>query len=434
MTRQMLASTLSLAIALSSLAPLSAQVVTRAIPLGQTTAPLAVAGARVYTLNLPSMRLSPSLSPAGVSPALALSPRAVSLPAAQAAPAMVSPAIGIGRPPVREILDSAARAGVTLPDTLDSASDIAKLKAAAESLPPGAARDNLMAVADALSAPKGSAGERVGRIFDNDGVRLAEPGAMPSAQTPAATGFWAAASRSRLLPAPLKRYAARKAEESRPKARPVAQERFQVAPERLSWSPKDSELPESTLEVPAGDHQIVGQARALQSILFGLKMKGAGYNLIVTGPEGSGRETAVRHILQELAPGQATPPDLVAMTNLSDKENPRILRVPAGKGAALEAGVAEFFSAFKTLLPRTLASGQVASLKKQLASQARAQAEQLRKAVEEEAAAVRMGAQGRYGISVQVRETEEGVQIVVAPTFEGTPMTQELLQKNISEG
>ncbi len=45
--------------------------------------------------------------------------------------------------------------------------------------------------------------------------------------------------------------------------------------------------------------EVIGQQRAVQAIEFGLDMKSPGYNIFVTGQEGTGKTTIVRDIVQK---------------------------------------------------------------------------------------------------------------------------------------
>jgi Cdc6-like AAA superfamily ATPase len=55
---------------------------------------------------------------------------------------------------------------------------------------------------------------------------------------------------------------------------------------------------------------IIGQARAVKALCFGLDIKEPGFNIFVTGPPGTGRATAVQQFLQDEAREEAVPGDL----------------------------------------------------------------------------------------------------------------------------
>ena len=55
--------------------------------------------------------------------------------------------------------------------------------------------------------------------------------------------------------------------------------------------------------------EVIGQERAVQAIRFGLAMKSPGYNIFVTGQEGTGKTTIVKDIVRQLAETLDTPGD-----------------------------------------------------------------------------------------------------------------------------
>src|SRR5512143_3723225 len=52
---------------------------------------------------------------------------------------------------------------------------------------------------------------------------------------------------------------------------------------------------------------IMGQARAVEAVQFGLAMRRQGYNLFVLGPPGTGKRTVVQHFTRRQADAE-TPP------------------------------------------------------------------------------------------------------------------------------
>lgn len=55
--------------------------------------------------------------------------------------------------------------------------------------------------------------------------------------------------------------------------------------------------------------KVIGQERAVQAIDFGLNMKSPGYNIFVTGIEGTGKSTIVKDIVAKFAQNLPTPDD-----------------------------------------------------------------------------------------------------------------------------
>jgi lon-related putative ATP-dependent protease len=83
----------------------------------------------------------------------------------------------------------------------------------------------------------------------------------------------------------------------------------------------------------------LGQERAEAAIAFGLAMKHPGYHVFVLGEPGESRHTTVFRLARERAAQGRTPPDLCYLHNFDDPRAPRLLRLPAGCGARLKAGL-----------------------------------------------------------------------------------------------
>ena len=87
---------------------------------------------------------------------------------------------------------------------------------------------------------------------------------------------------------------------------------------------------------------IVGQARALEALEFGIDIKQPGFNLFVLGEPGSGRHAATHRLLEAKAAGEAAPSDWCYVNNFSDPNRPRLLRVPPGRGGRLRQDMQAF--------------------------------------------------------------------------------------------
>jgi lon-related putative ATP-dependent protease len=80
---------------------------------------------------------------------------------------------------------------------------------------------------------------------------------------------------------------------------------------------------------------IIGQARALDAVRFGVGMQSEGFNLYVLGPPGTGKHTAVQRYLMTLAARDGTPGDWVYVNNFKDPSRPVSFSLPAGRGGEL---------------------------------------------------------------------------------------------------
>jgi lon-related putative ATP-dependent protease len=116
---------------------------------------------------------------------------------------------------------------------------------------------------------------------------------------------------------------------------------FEVPLEKLRWR-----CPPESLELAAADEitGIFGQERAQRALRFGLQLKAPGYNVYVTGPSGTGKNTLVRSLLSELKGQGPTPPDICYVHNFQRPDEPRVVYLPAGRGAALAQAMDELIA------------------------------------------------------------------------------------------
>ena len=109
----------------------------------------------------------------------------------------------------------------------------------------------------------------------------------------------------------------------------------EIASQELRWSCPEEWLPaESTAKIEPSQG-IIGQDRAVRALEFGLSVESLGFNVFATGLVGTGKMTAIELHLRPLA-DQGTPPhDLLYVYNFGHPEQPRLLRLLAGRGAIL---------------------------------------------------------------------------------------------------
>ena len=85
----------------------------------------------------------------------------------------------------------------------------------------------------------------------------------------------------------------------------------------------------------------IGQKRAMRAVDFGAGIAGHGFNIYALGLPGSGKTTLTRKYLEQIAADEPTPEDWCYVTDFDDLYKPRALRLPAGRGMALRAHMAE---------------------------------------------------------------------------------------------
>jgi predicted ATP-dependent protease len=80
-----------------------------------------------------------------------------------------------------------------------------------------------------------------------------------------------------------------------------------------------------------GDCDLLGQERALAALRLGLEIAAPGWHVFVSGLPGSGREQAVRRLLEGLADRCAVVPDKAFVHGFADPGRPRLLELPSGR-------------------------------------------------------------------------------------------------------
>jgi predicted ATP-dependent protease len=108
-----------------------------------------------------------------------------------------------------------------------------------------------------------------------------------------------------------------------------------LAPEQLVRRTDPQALGFTTTDEVPESPGIVGQARAMDAIRFGIGIDRKGYNLFVLGPPGIGKHTLLLQYLEQRAADAAVPLDLCYVHNFVVPHQPTALELPAGLGAQL---------------------------------------------------------------------------------------------------
>jgi lon-related putative ATP-dependent protease len=87
---------------------------------------------------------------------------------------------------------------------------------------------------------------------------------------------------------------------------------------------------------------IIGQARAVRALRFGLDIRDKGFNIFVSGLPGTGRTTAVERFLEQIAITKQTPMDWCYVHNFDNSYRPRAIRLPAGQAREFQKDMESF--------------------------------------------------------------------------------------------
>jgi lon-related putative ATP-dependent protease len=98
---------------------------------------------------------------------------------------------------------------------------------------------------------------------------------------------------------------------------------------------------------------VIGQARAVEAVRFGIGILHEGYNLFALGPEGTGKYAVVRRYLDRRAAEQPPPSDWCYVNNFAEGYKPRAIQLPAGGGNRLRRDMERLVEELRTAIPTT---------------------------------------------------------------------------------
>ncbi len=143
------------------------------------------------------------------------------------------------------------------------------------------------------------------------------------------------------------------------KLQPLSAEklRYRCPPESFSF--------ETTAELEGG-FEIIGQDRAIKAIRLGLSVPSPGYNILVQGLTGTGKETTVKSILETVADKKTIPQDICYVHNFDDPDSPNVLYLPPGDGAELRRQMNTLVEYLERTVPAVLESDEFKQRRTQL--------------------------------------------------------------------
>ncbi|HEY7490159.1 MAG TPA: Lon-like protease helical domain-containing protein, partial [Candidatus Tectomicrobia bacterium] len=97
---------------------------------------------------------------------------------------------------------------------------------------------------------------------------------------------------------------------------------------------------------------LVGQERATQALQVGLGMTQQGYNIFVSGFEGTGAPAQIATLLRERAATMPTPGDWVYVHNFRHPDQPQAIALEAGQGRRLQQDMVRLVTHLRETLPK----------------------------------------------------------------------------------
>ena len=168
----------------------------------------------------------------------------------------------------------------------------------------------------------------------------------------------------------------------------------------------------NTTEIKPLD-EVIGQKRAVQAIEFGLNMKSSGYNIFVTGVEGTGKSTIVRELVSKHAKTLTRPDDWCLVNNFKDHFRPKAIAVPSGKAVPFSKKMNKFVEDLKKDLPKAFEGEGYLKRLSGIKSRFSDKQNRLFQKIDKFAAKN----------SLQILKSEQGIETV--PVIDGTPLTPE---------
>ena len=193
-------------------------------------------------------------------------------------------------------------------------------------------------------------------------------------------------------------------------------ERFEVAFQdlRCICDPKQFDFKNTSQLAPL--ECVIGQERAVQAIDFGLNMRSSGYNIFVTGQEGTGKATIVQDLVNQYAKDRPVPSDWCMVNNFQDEFCPKAITMPSGKASGFKKQMTKFIEELKKALPKAFSAK---SYQDKLTAAEEKYNERQRKVFQQldQAAAAR---------NLGVNRTQAGFETF--PLMDGKPMSEEQYQ------
>ena len=136
---------------------------------------------------------------------------------------------------------------------------------------------------------------------------------------------------------------------------------WELAPNQLRRTFDPATLGISTTASLKPVEWIIGQARAVSALQFGLGIRDAGYNIYVAGPLGSGKVTALRTFLDQVASRGERPKDWCYVYNFEDPYRPAVCQLPPGQARQFQKDMAQIIDHLRRELPKAFENDEYAA-------------------------------------------------------------------------
>jgi lon-related putative ATP-dependent protease len=180
---------------------------------------------------------------------------------------------------------------------------------------------------------------------------------------------------------------------------------------RNTFGPEDVEC--ATTEAMKPTDEIIGQDRAQRALHFGLEIQEKGFNVYVSGSPGTGRKTAVKRFLEELAMTRPKADDWIYVYNFANAYEPNAIRLPPGKGNEFKKDMGGFVEEARRALPKAFESEDYATKRQEALGTLDKEREQIVAQVNNKAE--------KQGFVIQMGPTG----LMIIPVVDGKPLSAE---------
>ena len=161
--------------------------------------------------------------------------------------------------------------------------------------------------------------------------------------------------------------------------------------------------------------EIIGQERAVRALKFGIGIRDHGFNIYVAGWPGTGRTTAVKNFVEEIARKEPVPPDWCYVNNFVNSYEPKAIQLPAGKGKEFQKDAKSLIENIRSALPKAFESEDYTRKREETLRTLESQRKEL---------IDRLNAKAQQeGFVIQVTP----IGLLLIPVIKGKPVTEEEL-------
>ena len=200
----------------------------------------------------------------------------------------------------------------------------------------------------------------------------------------------------------------------------------EVPVEKLRWRCDPEVFGFQTTDELSCAENIIGQDRAIKAIRLGLSVPSGGYNIYVQGLTGTGKETTVECILEQVATDSSIPDDKCYVHNFENPDRPIILSLPAGQGASFRKEMAALIDYLDHTVPAALESEEFQTRRNQMTEKEGQKGREIIREFEE-----RIRKENFVLVEIRfgpVTKTE------IAPLVDGKPRSAVELEKMLAQG